>query len=121
MENSDLISALLKNENFADFYNHLSCYDKPMFERDLENAIYTTFLAAKDKYTQRWPAKGDKLVCKKNDLQHWFKSVKENCAKLKIGETYTVKECNVASSWCEILLEEMEGSFSLSAFDWKVS
>jgi len=78
-------------------------------------------LAAKDKYKQRWPTKGDKLICKKNDLQHWFKSVKENCAKLKIGETYTVKGRNVASSWCEILLEEMEGSFCLSAFDWKVS
>lgn len=121
MNDSELIAALLKLEDVADFYNHLSRYDKLSFESSLNSAIYGAFLAAKDKYKQRWPAKGDKLVCKKNDLQHWFKSVKENCAKLKIGETYTVKECNVASSWCEILLEEMEGSFSLSAFDWKVS
>lgn len=121
MENSDLIAALLKNENFADFYYHLSWYDKESLENSLNNAIYTTFLAAKDKYNQRWPAKGDKLVCKKNNLKHWFRSVMENCTKLQIGETYTVKECNVASSWCEILLEEMEGSFSLSAFDWNVS
>jgi hypothetical protein len=67
-----------------------------------------------------WPAKGDKLVCNKTELKHWFRSVIENCAKLEIGQTYTVKECNVASSWCEILLEELEGSFSLSVFDWKV-
>jgi len=119
--NSELIAALLKNEKFADFYNHLSHYDKPSFENDLNNAIYAVFWAAKDECKQRWPAKGDKLVCKKNDLRHWFTSVVINCAKLQIGGTYTVKECNVASSWCEILLEEMEGSFSLSAFDWKVS
>ena len=67
-----------------------------------------------------WSTKGDKLICKKTEVKHWFRSVTENCAKLKIGETYTVKECNVASSWCEILLEEMEGRFCLSAFDWKV-
>jgi hypothetical protein len=59
------------------------------------------------------------LVAAKNNIWHWFRNVRENCAKLQIGETYTVKECNVASSWCEILLEEIEGSFCLSAFEWK--
>ena len=67
-----------------------------------------------------WPQKGEKLIATNNKIRHWFKTVNESCAKLEIGQTYTVKECNVASSWCEILLEEMEGSFSLSAFDWKV-
>lgn len=118
--NSELIAALLKNEKFADWFNHLSPYDKCSFDRELSNTVYTTFLAAKEKYKQRWPAKGDKLFCKKNNLKHWFSDVTENCAKLQIGETYAVKECNVASSWCEILLEEMEGSFCLAAFDWKV-
>lgn len=120
MENSELISELLKNERFADLYNHLSHYDKPRFEHDINNAIFATFLAAKEKYKQRWPAKGDKLVVIRNNIIHWYKNIIENCAKLEIGQTYTVKECNVASSWCEILLEELEGQFCLSAFNWKV-
>lgn len=121
MENSSsIISALLQNGQFSDWYNHLSCYDKSSFEREVTSAAWKAFLDAKEKYKQRWPAKEDKLIAAKNNIKHWFSNVTASCKNLEIGRKYTVKECNVASSWCEIKLEELDGEFCLSAFDWKV-
>ena len=124
MENSNTspIASLLLNlkedSKFADWYDHLSIYDKSTFYSDLEQGVLKTILAAKTKFKTRWPSKGDRLVAKNNQIQHWFRSVIENCAKLEIGREYTVKSCEVASSWCLIELEELSGGFSLSAFEW---
>lgn len=114
----EIIEILKQDAKFADWHSHLSRYDKSTFYNDLEQSVLRTVLAAKTKFKQRWPAKGDKLVAKNNQIKHWFRSVTENCAKLEIGREYTVKNCEVASSWCAVELEELDGDFSLAAFEW---
>ncbi len=107
------------NPKFQDWYDHIGPHDKSSFERALENSIFKTILEEMGKRTQRWPAKGEKLKAVREIKHHWFNDVIENSKRLKIGEYYTVKTCEPLSSWCPVEIEEIEGTFCLSAFEWR--
>lgn len=70
-----------------------------------------------------WPKEGDKLKFKTAEGFHYpcFTNIisfaKEN---LICGQEYTVRKCEVYSSWCAVWLEEIEGDncFHLSMFEW---
>ncbi len=72
---------------------------------------------------QEWPKIGDKL--KFTGLKQAFHTnVIKNGGKLKLGEYYTVRKVDVASSWCCIFLEEFPETevfgddwFSLAFFE----
>ena len=55
-----------------------------------------------------WPKKGEKLKFNGSGKFHFFTNVIENAKTLKIGDIFTVLECNPASSWCPIKFEETE-------------
>ncbi len=71
-------------------------------------------------FTQAKP--GDKVIFR-SIPKIWFVNVIKNSEKLEIGKEYTIREIEVASSWCCIKLEEFsEGEFgddwfSASSFD----
>ena len=105
------------NPKFQDWFNHLSSYDKYSFEGNLDQVIFKLILEEMGKKKQRWPNKGDKIKAAREIKHHWFREVIENSKKLEIGQWYTVKSCEVYSSWCKIEIEEMEGSFCRSTFE----
>ena len=112
----EIIKAI--NPKFQDWYDHIGGYDKSLFELELEQSIFKTILQEMGKRTQRWPMKGEKLKAARVIKHHWFIDVIENSKKLEIGKYYTVKKCEPASSWCPVEIEEIEGTFCLSAFEW---
>ena len=73
-----------------------------------------------------WPHIGDKL--KFTGADGWFYPQHTNVIQfakdnLKVGEIYTVRNCEVYSSWCAIWLEEgglSDAFFHLAMFDWPV-
>ena len=76
---------------------------------------------------QKWPKIGDKLKFTGKTFA-FHTNVMKNADKLLLGQEYTVREVDVASSWCLIKLQEFpetevygEDWFSLSFFDWKSS
>jgi hypothetical protein len=58
------------------------------------------------KFYPNWPKPGDKLKFLGAGRYHFFTSVIEEGKKLKIGDVFTVKKCEPASSWCPIYFEE---------------
>lgn len=117
------VIAVLKEESlpdFADWYNHLGSRYQSIVDSELEQTILEKVIQQMSRYKQRWPMAGEKIVAAKNEIKHhWFTNVIANAEKLEIGETYTVKKCDPASSWCPVEIEEIEGTFCLSCFDWK--
>lgn len=107
------------NPKFKDWHDHLMEYDKNSFAVELEQSIFKTMIVEMKKRTQRWPMKGEQIKASRVIEHHWFKDVIENSKKLEIGQYYTVKKCEPASSWCPVEIEEVEGTFCLSAFEWK--
>ncbi len=105
------------NPKFKDWYDHISQYDKSSFEIELEQRIFRLILEKIGEKTQRWPCKGDKIKAAREIKHHWFCDVIENSKLLTIGEYYTVKTCEVYSSWCKIEIEEIEGAFCRSSFE----
>ncbi len=73
---------------------------------------------------QNWPKAGDKLTPKaelpKFVYPHFISIVEDAHENLKPDTVYTVRKCEVYSSWCAVWLEEFEGDrkFHLSFFDW---
>ena len=117
------VIAALKEESdpkFADWYDHLHQHDRSSFEIELEQTMLKIVIQQMARRKQRWPAKGEKIIAAKNEIKHhWFTNVIANAKKLEVGQSYTVKKCDPASSWCPVEIEEIEGTFCLSCFDWK--
>lgn len=66
------------------------------------------------------PLPGDKVVFSTPEEKrfHW-QTYKEVTELFKLGETYTVKTINVASSFTCLTVEEIEGEINLMWFTWK--
>ncbi len=107
------------NPKFQDWYDHLGPHDKSSFGSELTQGIFSVLHKEMGKRTQRWPAKGEKLKAARAINHHWFSDVIENSKKLELGKFYTVKLCEPVSSWCPVEIEEMDGTFCLSSFEWK--
>lgn len=67
---------------------------------------------------------GDKIVFK-GFVAHWFNNIKRNSEKLVIGQSYTVRYVEIASSWTLVKLEEFPETeihgddwFCLGTFEW---
>jgi len=72
-----------------------------------------------------WPQAGDKVRFKSADgwfYPHYTNVIQFAKDNLKVGEIYTVRNCEVYSSWCAVWLEEIEGDhfFHLSMFEWPI-
>ena len=72
-----------------------------------------------------WPHIGDKVKFKGADgmfYPHYTNVIQFAKDNLKVGEIYTVRNCEVYSSWCAVWLEEIEGEhlFHLSMFEWPI-
>jgi len=82
----------------------------------------------KTKYKYRsweWPSVGDKVRfenAKGIFYPHYTNIIQFAKDNLKVGETYTVRNCEVYSSWCAVWLDEIEGDhfFHLSMFEWPI-
>lgn len=71
-----------------------------------------------------WPKSGDKVkfLSAEGFFYPHFTNIIDFAQKnLTCGREYTVKKCEVYSSWCGIWLEEVEFDhpFHLTMFDWK--
>lgn len=71
-----------------------------------------------------WPSKGDKLTFLTADgwfYPHFTEVIDFAKKNLSCGREYTVKRCEVYSSWCGVWLEEVEYEhpFHLPMFDWQ--
>ena len=72
-----------------------------------------------------WPEIGDKVRFKSAEgvfYPHFTNVIQFAKDNLKVGEIYTVRKCEVYSSWCAVWLEEIEGDhfFHLSMFGWPI-
>lgn len=72
-----------------------------------------------------WPEIGDKVRFQGADgmfYPHYTNVIQFAKDNLKVGEIYTVRNCEVYSSWCAVWLEEIEGDhfFHLSMFEWPI-
>jgi len=59
----------------------------------------------------KWPTKGDKVkfLTAEGRFYPGFTNIIENAKnKLHMGQIYTVRRCEVYSSWCCVWLEEVE-------------
>ena len=70
-----------------------------------------------------WPEIGDKVQFLGADgffYPHFTNIIEFAKDHLHFGQIYTVRQCEVYSSWCAVWLEEIEGDnkFHLSMFDW---
>jgi hypothetical protein len=80
----------------------------------------------KTKYKYRgweWPEIGDKvrfLGAEGIFYPHFTNIIEFAKENLKVGQTYTVRNCEVYSSWCAVWLDEIKGDnfFHLSMFEW---
>ena len=73
----------------------------------------------------RWPCKGHKVKFKGADgmfFPHHVNVIQFAKDNLEVGKIYTVRNCEVYSSWCAVWLEEIEGDhfFHLSMFEWPI-
>lgn len=71
-----------------------------------------------------WPKAGDKVTFESAEgmFYPYFTNIIDFAKKNLIpGREYTVKKCEVYSSWCGIWLEEIEFEhpFHKTMFDWK--
>lgn len=73
-----------------------------------------------------WPRAGDKVKFLGADgdfYPHYVNIIRFAKKNLKVGEIYTVRRCEVYSSWCSVWLEEKGLSdpfFHLQMFEWPV-
>ncbi len=72
-----------------------------------------------------WPNIGDKVKFKGADgmfYPHHVNVIQFAKDNLEVGKIYTVRNCEVYSSWCAVWLEEIEGDhfFHLSMFEWPI-
>jgi hypothetical protein len=72
-----------------------------------------------------WPEIGDKVRFQGADgmfYPHFTNIIQFAKDNLKVGEIYTVRNCEVYSSWCAVWLEKIEGDhfFHRSMFEWPV-
>lgn len=67
-----------------------------------------------------WPAIGSKITYKGTHI-FWFTNIIQDAENfLELGKEYTVKELQLASSWCGVILEEFPDKiFSLSFFNYE--
>ena len=80
----------------------------------------------KQKYKKQkweWPHIGDKVKFTGADgmfSPHYTNVIQFAKDNLKVGETYTVRNCEIYSSWCAVWLEEFAGDnlFNLGMFEW---
>lgn len=73
----------------------------------------------------KWPCKGYKVKFKGADgmfFPHYTNVIQFAKDNLTVGEIYTVRNCEVYSSWRAVWLEEIEGDhlFHLSMFEWPI-
>lgn len=73
----------------------------------------------------KWPCKGHKVKFKGADgmfFPHYTNVIQFAKDNLTVGEIYTVRNCEVYSSWRAVWLEEIEGDhlFHLSMFEWPI-
>ena len=73
----------------------------------------------------KWPNVGDKVKFKNAEgmfYPHFTNVIQFAKDNLKAGEIYTVRKCEVYSSWCAIWLDEIEGGhfFHRSMFEWPI-
>jgi hypothetical protein len=92
-----------------------------MTEEEFKNSYSSSMMNEKWK----WPQVGDKVRFKSADgffYPHFTNVIQFAKDNLKVGETYTVRKCEVYSSWCAVWLEEIEGDhfFHLSMFEWPI-
>lgn len=72
-----------------------------------------------------WPFVGDKVKFKSADgffYPHYTNVISFAKENLVSGQIYTVRNCEVYSSWCALWLEEIEGDhrFHRAMFEWPV-
>jgi len=72
-----------------------------------------------------WPLVGDKVKFKSADgfFYPYYTNIISFAKENLVGEQiYTVRNCEVYSSWCAVWLEEIEGDhfFHRSMFEWPV-
>jgi hypothetical protein len=72
-----------------------------------------------------WPETGDKVRFQGADgkfYPHYTNVIQFAKDNLMLGQIYTVRNCEVYSSWCAVWLEEIEGDhfFHLSMFEWPI-
>ncbi len=73
-----------------------------------------------------WPCKGHKVKFKGADgrfYPHYINVIQFAKDNLKVGEIYTVRRCEVHSSWCAVWLEGVglsDAFFHLSMFEWPI-
>jgi len=72
-----------------------------------------------------WPHIGDKVRFKSADgmfYPHYTNIIQFAKDNLKVGEIYTVRKCEVYSSWCAVWLDEIESDnlFDLPMFEWPI-
>ena len=76
-----------------------------------------------------WPSTGDKIKTKDKFQEffypHFTDMVEDGMQNLEPNKLYTVKRCEVYSSWCAVWLEELPDTeergdrfFNLTFFDW---
>ena len=71
-----------------------------------------------------WPEIGDKVRFQGADgmfYPHYTNVIQFAKDNLKVGEIYTVRNCEVYSSWCAVWLEEKglsDAFFHLQMFEW---
>ena len=72
----------------------------------------------------KWPNIGDKVRFKGADgkfYPHYVNVIQFAKDNLKVGEIYTVRNCEVYSSWCAVWLEGKglsDAFFHLQMFEW---
>ena len=84
------------------------------------------FFALFENKDSKWPCKGHKVRFIGADRMfypHFVNVVEFAKRNLKIGEIYTVRNCEVYSSWCRLWLEEeglSDAFFYLDMFEWPI-
>lgn len=79
-----------------------------------------------DSVKWEWPEIGDKvrfIGADRKFYPHYINIVKFAKDNLKVGEIYTVQNCEVYSSWCAVWLKEdglKDQFFHLQMFEWPI-
>ncbi len=84
------------------------------------------FFALFENKDSKWPCKGHKVKFKGADgkfYPHFVNVIQFAKDNLKVGEIYTVRRCEVYSSWCALWLEGVglsDAFFHLAMFEWPI-
>ena len=128
--NGGMVERFGGNNNMSDdeIYEYLVANSKIkrtpkaiMTEEEFKNSYSSSMMNEKWK----WPQVGDKVRFKSAEgvfYPHFTNVIQFAKDNLKVGETYTIRNCEVYSSWCAVWLEEIEGDhfFHLSMFEWPI-